>query len=79
MFLRSYNKIAEAIGQGYSNVESIKMFGGDSAQLAGNIMTSITQVSDGIKEATGLDVSHLLSGILGGKIAQRGCACEYEE
>ena len=79
VYFEQLPKIAEAIGQGYSNVESIKMFGGDSAQLAGNIMTSITQVSDGIKEATGLDVSHLLSGILGGKIAQRGCACEYEE
>lgn len=80
VYFEQLPKIAEAIGQGYSNVESIKMFGGDSAQLAGNIMTSITQVSDGIKEATGLDVSHLLSGILGGKIAQRSnCACEYEE
>lgn len=34
-------------------------------------MNSITQVSDGIKESTGLDISHILSGFLGGKIASK--------
>ena len=62
--------IAEAIGKGYANVDSIKMFGGDSSQLAGNIMTSITQVTDGVKESTGLDISALLAGFLGGKLAK---------
>lgn len=71
IYFEQLPKIAEAIGQGYANVESIKMFGGDSAQLAGNIMNSITQVSDGIKESTGLDISHILSGFLGGKIASK--------
>ena len=62
--------IAEAIGKGYANVDSIKMFGGDSSALAGNIMTSITQVTDGVKESTGLDISALLAGFLGGKLAR---------
>lgn len=80
IYFEQLPKIAEAIGQGYANVESIKMFGGDSAQLAGNIMNSITQVSDGIKESTGLDISHILSGFLGGKIASKsGNNCEDTE
>ena len=69
VYFEQLPKIAEAIGQGYSNVESIKMFGGESSQLAGNIMTSITQVSDGLKESTGFDVQSLLAGFLGGKLA----------
>lgn len=72
VYFEQLPKIAEAIGQGYSNVESIKMFGGESSQLAGNIMTSITQVSDGLKESTGFDVQSLLAGFLGGKLASAG-------
>lgn len=69
VYFEQLPKIAEAIGQGYANVESIKMFGGESSQLAGNIMTSITQVSDGLKESTGFDVQSLLAGFLGGRLA----------
>ncbi len=54
-------KIAEAVAKGYTNVDSIKMFGGDTSRLAGDIMTTVTQVSDGIKESTGVDVNALLS------------------
>lgn len=69
VYFEQLPKIAEAVGKGYQNVESIKMFGGNSAELAGNIMTTITQVTDGIKESTGIDVNALLAGFLGGKAA----------
>lgn len=32
-------------------------------------MTTITQVTDGIKESTGIDPTSLLAGFLGGKVA----------
>lgn len=69
VYFEQLPKIAEAIGKGYANVDSIKMFGGETSQLAGNIMTTMTQVTDGIKESTGLDVNALLAGALGGKVA----------
>lgn len=69
VYFEQLPKIAEAVGQGYANVESIKMFGGDSAQLAGNIMNTVTQVVDGVKESTGLDLSAMISGFLGGRIS----------
>lgn len=69
VYFEQLPKIAEAVGQGYANVESIKMFGGDSAQLAGNIMNTVTQVVDGVKESTGLDLSAVISGFLGGRIS----------
>lgn len=50
--------------KGYTNVDSIKMFGGNTSQLAGDIMTTVTQVSDGIKESTGIDPTSLLTGAL---------------
>lgn len=68
VLFEQYPKIAEAVGHGYAGVDSIKMFGGDSAQLAGNIMKTIEQVSDGIGESLGLDVKSLVAGFLGGKV-----------
>lgn len=69
VYFEQLPKIAEAVGKGYANVGEIKMFGGESSQLAGNIMTTVTQVTDGIKESTGLDITSLLAGFLGGKMA----------
>lgn len=63
-------KIAEAIGMGYANVGSIKMFGNDSSQLANNIMGTFTQVTEGLKESSGIDLQAAISGFLGGKMAQ---------
>lgn len=76
VYFEQLPKIASAIGEGYANVDSIKMFGNDSAQLAGNIMQTVTQVTDGIKESTGLDVNSLLAGFLGGKVATSNHDCE---
>ena len=61
--------IAEAVGKGYTNVESIKMFGGDTSKLAGDIMTNVTQVSDGLAESLGIDLKTLLAGFMGGSMA----------
>lgn len=60
-------KTAEAIARGYTNVDSIKMFGGDTSRLAGDIMTTVPQVSDGIRKSTGIDPTALLAGALSGK------------
>ena len=61
VYFEQLPKIAEAVAKGYTNVESIKMFGGDSSKLAGDIMTTVTQVTDGIKESTGLDINEMLA------------------
>ena len=61
--------IAEAVGQGYQGVDKIVMLGNDSTQLAGNIMNTTTQISEGLSESLGIDLKTLMAGILGGKIA----------
>ena len=42
---------------------------GNSAKLMKDIMGTVTQVTDGLKESTGVDLSAVLSGFLGGKVA----------
>lgn len=61
--------IAKAIGEGYQNVDKIVMLGGESSKLAGDIITNVTQISEGMSQSLGIDLKSLLAGVLGGKIA----------
>lgn len=63
--------IAKAAGEAYTNVDSIKMFGGDSSQLTGNIINTVTQISDGLGESMGIDVKSLLAGFMGAKLGSQ--------
>ena len=59
--------IAQAIGEGY-NGANIHMIGNDSGQLAGNMMSNITQIVEAFKGSTGIDPTSVISGMLGSKI-----------
>ena len=61
--------IAEAIGKGYNGAE-IHLIGNDSGQLAGNMMSNITQIVEGFKGSTGIDPMSVISGMLGSKLAK---------
>lgn len=60
--------IAKAAGEAYTNVDSIRMYGGDSSQLTGNILNTVTQISDGLGESLGIDVKALLAGFMGASL-----------
>ena len=65
-------EIARAVGEGYQGVDKIVMLGNDSGQLAGNIMSTTTQISEGMAESLGIDLKTLLTGMLGAKIVANG-------
>ena len=65
-------EIARAVGEGYQGVDKIVMLGNDSGQLAGNIMNTTTQISEGLSESIGIDLKGLLTGMLGAKIVTNG-------
>ena len=60
--------IAEAIGKGYQGA-NIHVIGNDAGQLAGNMMSGITQITEGFRGATGMDLNSIIGGMLGAKIA----------
>jgi flotillin len=60
--------IAQAIGEGYKGVDKIVMLGNDSNQLAGNILNTTTQVSEGLSQGLGIDLKSLLTGMFGAKL-----------
>lgn len=61
-------EIAKAVGQGYQGVDKIIMLGEDSGRLAGNIMSTTTQISEGLNESLGIDLKSMLAGMFGAKI-----------
>ena len=63
--------IAQAIGEGYANAD-IKLIGNDSGQLAGNMMSNITQIIEGFKGSTGIDLGAIASGMIGAKVIEKG-------
>ena len=69
LYFEQLPAIAKAVGEGYQGVDKIVMLGNDSGQLAGNIMSTTTQISEGLSESIGVDLKSLMAGFLGGKIA----------
>lgn len=52
-----------------SGVDKITMYGdGNTTKLTKDIMNTVNQVTDGVKESTGIDLPSLLAGLVGGKV-----------
>ena len=48
------------------------MYGeGNSAKLMKDVMGTVVQITDGLKESTGVDLQAVLSGFLAGKAASK--------
>ena len=70
MYFKALPEVVKNAATPLNNVDRITMYGdGNSAKLMKDIMGTVTQVTDGLKESTGVDLSAVLSGFLGGKVA----------
>ena len=70
-YIAKLPEIVAAAGQAYSNVDAIYMYGGDSSKLTGDIMTNITQISEGLSKSLGIDLSQVANSFLGAKMANK--------
>lgn len=72
MFFNAYPQVMAAAAKPLENVDKITMYGdGNSTKLVGDIVNSSTQIFEGIKASTGIDLSAVIAGFLGGKIAEK--------
>ena len=70
MYFKALPEVVKNAATPLNNVDRITMYGdGNSAKLMKDIMGTVTQITDGLKESTGVDLSAVLSGFLGGKVA----------
>ena len=70
-YIKQLPLIAKAVGEGYQGVDKIVMLGEDSSKLAGNIMNTTTQISEGLSESLGVDLKTLLSSFVGSSFAHK--------
>ncbi|MCI8371771.1 MAG: flotillin family protein [Lachnospiraceae bacterium] len=70
MYFKAMPEIAKNIAEPLAKVDRITMYGdGNSAKLMKDIMGTMTQVTDGLKESTGIDLQSVLAGFAGAKLA----------
>lgn len=70
-YIKQLPLIAKAVGEGYQGVDKIVMLGEDSGKLAGNIMNTTTQISEGLSESLGVNLKTLLSSFMGSSFAHK--------
>lgn len=72
MTMHALPQIVAAAAGPLENVDRITIYGeGGSTKMVKDVMTNTSQVVEGIKEATGLDITSLLAGYLGGSITNK--------
>ena len=70
MYLNSLPDIVKNAALPLAQTDKIVMYGdGNSTKLVRDVMQSADQVVSGVKESTGIDISAMLAGFVGGKAA----------
>ena len=71
MYLNALPEVVKNAASPLAKTDKIVMYGeGNSTKLVRDVMNSTDQIMQGVKESVGIDLSSLLAGFLGGKVAQ---------
>jgi flotillin len=71
MYLEALPEIVANAAAPLTNVDKITLYGeGNQAKLVGDVMKTSNQILEGLKESTGIDISQIIAGYVGGKAAQ---------
>lgn len=72
MYFKALPEVVKNAAEPLSSVDKITMYGeGNSAKLMKDVMGTVVQITDGLKESTGVDLQAVLSGFLAGKAASQ--------
>ena len=80
MYLNALPEVVKNAAAPLAQTEKIVMYGdGNSTKLVKDVMQSASQIVDGVKESTGIDLQAVLAGFAGGKAAQATAAVSTED
>ena len=75
MYLNALPEVVKNAAAPLAQTDKIVMYGdGNSTKLVSDVMTSTSQIMEGMKESTGIDLGSLLAGFVGGKAASQQSA-----
>ena len=70
MYLQALPEIVRGAASPLAQTDKIVMYGdGNATKVVKDVMNSASQIMEGVKESTGLDLSAILAGIVGGRAA----------
>ncbi len=70
MYFNALPEVVKNAAMPLTNVDKITMYGdGNSSKLMKDVMGTVVQVTDGLKESTGVDLAAVLAGFLGGRVS----------
>jgi len=79
MYLTALPEVVKNAAAPLAKTDKIVMYGeGNSTKLVRDVMNSTDQIMEGVKQSVGIDLTSLLAGFLGGKVAQSAPAAEVE-
>ena len=71
MYLTALPEVVKNAASPLAQTDKIVMYGdGNSTKLVRDVMNSTDQIIEGVKQSTGIDISSLLAGFVGGKASQ---------
>ena len=80
MYLAALPEVVKNAAAPLSQTDRIVMYGdGNSTRLVKDVMNSANQIMEGVKESTGLDITSLLSDVVGGKIVSNAQKDDVQE
>lgn len=72
MYLNALPEVVKNAAAPLAQTDKIVMYGeGNSTKVVRDVMTSASQVIEGVKESTGLDLASLITGFAAGRIADK--------
>lgn len=72
MYLNALPAVVKNAAEPLSRTDKIVMYGdGNATKVVKDVMSSASQIMEGVKESTGIDVNSLLAGVVGGRIATK--------
>ena len=71
MYLTALPEVVKNAASPLAQTDKIVMYGdGNSTKLVRDVMNSTDQIMEGVKQSTGIDISSLIAGYVGGKAAK---------
>ena len=80
MYLSALPEVVKNAAEPLSRTDKIVMYGdGNATKVVKDVMQSASQIMEGVKESTGIDVNALISGVIGGKVAAKASEKQKEK
>lgn len=80
MYLSALPEVVKNAAEPLSRTDKIVMYGdGNATKVVKDVMQSASQIMEGVKESTGIDVNALISGVIGGKVAAKAAEKQKEK